>query len=158
MPRWLVRLVYPLVRAYRRVAQPRTLGVRVIAVRAGAVLLVRHTYQPGWSLPGGGVRRGESALEAAVRETLEETGAAIADLRLVGYEYARDEGTHDHVWIVRAVVVAEGRPRTGEIAAAQAFPLDRLPACAPRTARWLAALRRRELEASVAVRAAGSEV
>ena len=51
-----------------------TLGVRglVLDRDAGTIVLLRHTYVPGWQMPGGGVERGESALEALERELMEE--------------------------------------------------------------------------------------
>ena len=43
------------------------------------ILLVKHSYIPGWHLPGGGVDHGEDIHTAAIREVYEETG--ISDLK-----------------------------------------------------------------------------
>ena len=76
------RVVGSTIYAYQRVARftrvgrwPLTIGVRIV-VRDGdeRVLLVRHTYAPGWHFPGGAVDRRETAVDAAVRELREETG------------------------------------------------------------------------------------
>jgi len=40
----------------------------------GSVLLIRRTHNDKWSLPGGAIDLGETVRQAAVRETLEETG------------------------------------------------------------------------------------
>jgi 8-oxo-dGTP pyrophosphatase MutT (NUDIX family) len=54
-----------------------TVGVRAVLLDGKRVLLVKHTYTPGWQFPGGGVEPGETAETAAAREALEETGFAI---------------------------------------------------------------------------------
>ncbi|TLD70816.1 NUDIX domain-containing protein [Phragmitibacter flavus] len=50
----------------------------------GKVLLVRtHKWQNRWGIAGGKIRRGESAMDALHRETMEETGLEIGDVELV---------------------------------------------------------------------------
>lgn len=59
---------------YFLLQRPMTLGVRgLVYDRTGnAVFLIRHTYVPGWQLPGGGVETGETMLQALERELGEE--------------------------------------------------------------------------------------
>lgn len=59
---------------------PTALGVHALIVdRSGKVLLARHSYAKGWSLPGGGVTRGEAPALAILRELTEEIGEVRAD-------------------------------------------------------------------------------
>lgn len=52
----------------------------IIRNEEGHYLLVRHNYKDKkWSLPGGGIRRGETSKRAIIREVLEETGLRIVD-------------------------------------------------------------------------------
>lgn len=47
------------------------------------VLLVQRKDVPVWVLPGGGVEAGESPLEAAARETFEESGVRVTGVQLI---------------------------------------------------------------------------
>src|SRR4051794_35078965 len=51
---------------------------------SGRILLIKRTDNENWSLPGGAMEPGESITEAAVRETLEETGIRVEVTGLVG--------------------------------------------------------------------------
>lgn len=54
---------------------PAALGVAgAVFDHRGQVLLVRHRYNRGWRLPGGGVDRGEPPALAVMRELAEEVG------------------------------------------------------------------------------------
>ena len=60
-------------------------AVNVVVVNhAGAILLIRRTDNGNWALPGGAIDLGESVAQAAVRETLEETGIECAITGIVG--------------------------------------------------------------------------
>jgi len=118
-----------------------TLGVRGAAIDAqGRVCLVRHTYVPGWHLPGGGVEVGESAVAAMLREFREEAeifvdpGRGLVDsgqgLRLHGFYHNEAAAGRDHValYVATAFRVAGPKPADREIAECGFFPLDALPA------------------------------
>jgi 8-oxo-dGTP diphosphatase len=92
---------YRAMRTYWKVRRPTTHGTLVILWNRGEVLLVRNSYVPYYSLPGGYLNRGETARDAAVRELSEEVGitAKAESLELV-LERTHDwEGKHDHVQI-----------------------------------------------------------
>ncbi len=109
-----------------------TLGVRVAVLdeAAGRVLLVRHSYTPGWYLPGGGVDRGETAEAAAVRETREETAVLCLERPLLHGLFHNAGLRRDHVacYVVRRFEPIAGAKPDQEIAETGFFPLDALPA------------------------------
>ncbi|MFB7736211.1 NUDIX hydrolase [Streptomyces sp. NPDC056112] len=58
-----------------------------IIVRDDRVLMVRRAVSEGelmWQFPAGAIEAGETAEDAAVRETLEETGLTVKAIRLLG--------------------------------------------------------------------------
>ena len=60
-------------------------SVNVVIVNdAGEILLIRRTDNGNWALPGGAIDLGESVAQAAVRETLEESGIECAITGIVG--------------------------------------------------------------------------
>lgn len=91
----VLRIFYKMSRLVWRFTKPITLGVRVIMIQGDKVLLVKHTYQDSWYLPGGGMKKGETFEQAIRREAQEEIGAELNSLRLFGaynnfYEYKND--------------------------------------------------------------------
>lgn len=72
------RLVQRALLTYGRLRNGVTLGVRGVLVRDGQVLLVRHSYVPGWYFPGGAVDGGEAVGEALRREMQEEVGVVLS--------------------------------------------------------------------------------
>lgn len=56
----------------------------VVADDAGRILLIRRTDNGNWAVPGGAIDLGESMIDAAVRETQEETGIDCEITGLVG--------------------------------------------------------------------------
>ncbi len=51
-----LKAVRRMMQLYWRWQRALTLGARAVVIDAeGRILLVRHTYMPGWTFPGGGV-------------------------------------------------------------------------------------------------------
>lgn len=117
---------------YARLRRPMTMGVRAIVENAdGHVFLVRHTYVRGWYLPGGGVERGETCIEALRRELVEEGGIHLTGVPgLVGIFSNHSSFPNDHVLLYHVPDAAwrAGRATSvGEIAETCWCAPDRLP-------------------------------
>jgi len=121
---WLFHRVFILKRGM-------TLGVRAACFdREGRIFLVRHTYVPGWYLPGGGVERHETVLQALEKELREEGNLVMtAKPSLFHVYYNRRISKRDHVLLYR-VEVEQTAPRKAdrEIAESGFFDLEALPA------------------------------
>lgn len=123
------RTIEPVRLAYRFVRRPLSLGVRgMVLDKDGGVLLVRHTYLPGWFFPGGGVKRREGVLDGLHRELIEEVGvrptmpAELFGLYSNSFGYRSD---HVALFVVREF---DHDPRpNAEIAEWGFFPFDDLP-------------------------------
>ena len=60
-------------------------SVNVVVTNAdGDVLLIRRTDNQNWAVPGGAIDLGESMVQAAIRETKEESGIDCSITGLVG--------------------------------------------------------------------------
>jgi 8-oxo-dGTP pyrophosphatase MutT (NUDIX family) len=112
-------------------SRPMTLGARIAAFDAdGRVMLVRHTYVPGWHFPGGGVEPGETAEAAALREFIEEAnGVPGAPASLHGFYFNNRASRRDHVALFVARNASQSAPKRAdrEIEAAAFFPLADMP-------------------------------
>ena len=125
------RLRNTLFHLYFLLRRPMTLGVRALVLDgAGSVFLIRHTYVPGWQLPGGGVERGETCREALERELMEEGNIRLAgEPELRSLHFNRGTSRRDHVafYVVTDFTCEGPKQADREIAEAGFFPLDRLP-------------------------------
>jgi 8-oxo-dGTP pyrophosphatase MutT (NUDIX family) len=118
--------------AYARFSRGMTLGVRAMLLHDAHVVLVKHTYVPGWHFPGGGVELGESTADALHREIMEEAGAELTGPPVLFGLYRNGRADpRDHIafyvcrdWRQTSAPVVPNH----EILASELFPLAALPA------------------------------
>jgi ADP-ribose pyrophosphatase YjhB (NUDIX family) len=99
----------------------------LLVLNGDDVLLIRHTYQPGWFMPGGGLKRNETLEEAARRELREETGIVAGSIELAGVFTNIAQGKTDHVVLFRVYSADAPAGNSPEIAECRWFPRSALP-------------------------------
>jgi len=136
---WHERIVRKTLQRYWRWQRALTLGARGMVVDgSGRLLLIRHTYTPGWTFPGGGVEWRETAEDALRRELHEEAGVELTGPPQLFGLYSNEAvfpGDHVALYLVRAWRQARPLMPTREIADARFFAPDGLPAEATAGAR-----------------------
>ena len=96
----LARMALSLKIAAQALISPVAYAACALIVREGKVLLVRHSYVPGWLLPGGGVARAEPAEHAVIREMREEIGLLRSAPPVLFGIYSRKTG-----WATNVIVL-----------------------------------------------------
>jgi ADP-ribose pyrophosphatase YjhB (NUDIX family) len=127
----LARFVQWGLHTFWRFSRGMTLGVRGIVLDGeNRVFLIRHTYVPGWHLPGGGVETGETAVHSLERELVEEACIRMEgapDLAGVFFNNRASPRDHVLVYVIRRFTVLGPKQPDREIAEAGFFALDSLP-------------------------------
>lgn len=106
----------------------------------GRVLLVGNDWQGfgnvRYTLPGGVVERGESTLDALVREVMEETGLKITAIEHLAYavhveDVKRNDRAVSFVFLTRYDGLLNPRDPDGFIVEARFFPVEEVEAIIP---------------------------
>ncbi len=75
---------------YFRTLNRKRMGASVIFFDSeGRLLVVKPNYKDGWLMPGGSVDADESPMTAGIRETKEEIGLDVENLKLVCVHYLK---------------------------------------------------------------------
>lgn len=125
------RILRRVLHVWFRLSRGMTMGVRAVVLDAeGRVFLVRHSYVPGWHLPGGGVEAGQTTREALEMELLEEGNLVMSgEPVLFGIYLNRIAAPRDHVllYVVREFCQSTPRAPDHEIVESGFYPVDALP-------------------------------
>ncbi len=115
-------------------SDPKVASAVVVEV-AGGVVLGRRAIEPGyglWCLPGGFVNDDEHPADAAMRECMEEIGAAVELTSLIGVYHVPKRDAHSIVGIAYRARLIEGAQLSAgpEMLEVSVFPMESLPALA----------------------------
>ena len=95
--RMVLRVGFPLARAWWHLRRPRHDGALVAIYVGRMLLLVKSSYRAEWSFPGGSIRTGEAPDAAAQREMEEEIGFSSYPLLPAGSVCGSWDGRRDRV-------------------------------------------------------------
>ncbi len=125
----LFRVLHLLRRIYWFIFRPLNLGCRVIVEHDEKILLVKMSYHNSWFLPGGGVDKGETFSQAAIRELFEECRIQVNNLWLQGVYLNTQMGAIDHVAVFVARDYDGTQPEVDgrEVVEAKFFQKNNLP-------------------------------
>ncbi|MEO1207664.1 MAG: NUDIX domain-containing protein [Pseudomonadota bacterium] len=124
-------MIQRLLQIYWRLTRPTTLGAQgCVLTPDNEILLVKHSYRPGWHFPGGGIEKRETALTALTRELIEEANvhmSAPPQLHGIYSNFAFFPGDHIVLYVIREWHQPHPPVPDREIIDHGFFSKDRLP-------------------------------
>lgn len=109
--------------------RPETSGVKCLVEQDGRFLMIRNTYgEKHWTLPGGGIKKGESPEHAVLREVKEEVGISLNSVKKLSEYQSNKEYKLDTIHCFYAKTTnTELSIDNGEILEAAWFSLESMP-------------------------------
>jgi len=126
----IFKIFYKFLLLYWRIVRPKTIGVKALVINnEQEILLIKAKALDSWVLPGGGVKKNENLVEAAQRETLEETGIKVtSQAQLLGVYSNFKEYKNDHIIVFVFKNWSKKTEHTSiEVNQSQFFSLKNLP-------------------------------
>jgi len=123
----MIKIAHKLLRIIWKITKPTTAGARILLIDNKRILLVKHTYQNQYFLPGGMIKPGETFEQAAKRELKEETGYQVDDLKLFGVYNSFQESKNDTIVVFQSSKYQAGQSNDSEIENYGFFDIEKLP-------------------------------
>lgn len=126
---WISRLFSKLLHLRSRIFSGKVLSVRAVCFNdVGQIFLVRHTYTPGWHLPGGGVNNGSIPEHALRQELSEEGGLELTSApKLLAVFLNQRASSREYVLLYKCNVRQQRTVSSLEISEGKFFDLNKLP-------------------------------
>ncbi len=102
------------------------IGMVAFVMKNKKILLIKHSYQHDWALPGGWMKHGESIESTMERELKEELGIAATVMNIFEIQSVKHKPVID-VAVVCRVSEDKLKSHSSEVEEALFFPIDSLP-------------------------------
>lgn len=117
-----------MMRSWWYIKRPKTSGALVVIQYMDEILLVKTTYGYTYGLPGGGIKRGETPINAVRREALEEVGIQLNELHPLPPFITYQEYKEDTVYSFYTIVTSKDFTLDKlEIDCAEWHPITQIP-------------------------------
>lgn len=102
------------------------IGMVALVIKDRRILLIKHSYQHDWALPGGWMKHGENLESTMKREFEEELGIKATIVEIFEIQSVKHKPVID-VAVICRVREDVFKSRSSEVEEALFFPIDSLP-------------------------------